>query len=150
MNPNMLDPEALRRLSLEQPEGVSTRLLALLISTGFLVAVLRLVLRGKLKEEYTPIWTTVAVGIMVLSLWFDIVRTITRIVGAWTPSSTLFFFGEMFLLVLCLNYAVRLSALSGQLKLLAQEVALLRAQVPEPRRPPAGESPAHDVSDGYR
>ena len=40
-----------------------------------------------------------------------------------------FFFGELFLLVLCLNYAVRLSRLTLHVKLLAQEVALLRAQL---------------------
>jgi hypothetical protein len=93
----------------------------------FLVAVLDLVRRGKLREEYTPIWTVVGVGIVVLSVWFGAIRFITRAVGAWTPSSTLFFFGEIFLLVLCLNYAVRLSALTLQVKLLAQELALLRS-----------------------
>jgi hypothetical protein len=141
MNPNVLDAETLRRFALDQPESGATRLLALLISAGFLVAVLRLVLRGKLREEYTPIWTTVALGIMLLSVWFDLLRMITRIVGAWTPSSTLFFFGEMFLLVLCLNYAVRLSTLSTQVTLLAQEVSMLRARAPDSQTPvPSGPS----------
>jgi hypothetical protein len=93
--------------------------------------VLVLVRRGRLREEYTPIWTVVAVGTMVLSIWFDIVRLLTRAVGAWTPSSTLFFFGLVFLLTVCLNYAVRLSGLSLQVKLLAQEVALLRQRLAE-------------------
>jgi Uncharacterized conserved protein (DUF2304) len=43
-------------------------------------------------------------------------------VGAWTPSSALFFFGELFLLAICLNYAVRLSGLTLQVKNLAQEL----------------------------
>src|SRR3990172_8630274 len=118
------DVEALRRLLLEQPESGVTRGLALLVSAGFLIAVLNLVRRGRLREEYTPIWTVVAVGIIALRLWVDVVRVITRAVGAWTPSSTLFFLGELFLLVLCLNYAVRLSSLGLQIKLLAQEVSM--------------------------
>ena len=129
MNPGTLDPEQLRRFALSQPEPGITRALALLVSTAFLIAVLNLVRRGRLKEEYTPIWVVVALVIMVLSAWFDIVRLITLAVGAWTPSSTLFFFGELFLLVLCLNYAVRLSALSVQVKLLAQELSILRAEI---------------------
>lgn len=133
MSPAPIDAETLRRLIMEQPEPGSTRGLALLVSTAFLLAVLHLVRRGRLREEYTPIWTVVAVGIMMLSLWFDVVRAITRAVGAWTPSSTLFFFGELFLLVLCLNYAVRLSSLTVRVKLLAQEVALLRAELGERR-----------------
>jgi hypothetical protein len=122
-----LDAETLRRLAIAQPEPGPTRILALVVSSVFLVAVLNLVRRGRLREEYTPIWVALALGIMGLSVWFEGLRLITRAVGAWTPSSTLYFFGEIFLLVLCLNYAVRLSALGTQVKLLGQEVALLRA-----------------------
>ena len=126
MTPAPIDPQTLKRMLFEQPDAPATRIVALLVSTIFLVAVLDLVRRGRLREEYTPIWTVVGVGIMFLSVWFGAIRFITRAVGAWTPSSTLFFFGEVFLLVLCLNYAVRLSALTLQVKLLAQELALLR------------------------
>jgi hypothetical protein len=129
MNVDIRDVEALRRLLMEQPEAGATRILALSVSAAFFLAVLNLVRRGRLREEYTPIWIVVAVGIMTLSVWFDIVRAITRAVGAWTASSTLFFFGEIFLLVLCLNYAVRLSSLAAHVKLLAQEVAILRAEL---------------------
>jgi hypothetical protein len=129
MNPTTIDFEVLRRLAIEQPESPATRVLAIGLCSAFLIAVLVLVRRGRLREEYTPIWTVVAVGTMVLSLWFDALRLLTRAVGAWTPSSTLFFFGLVFLLTVCLNYAVRLSGLSLQVKLLAQEVALLRQKL---------------------
>ena len=128
MDPQTMDVDTLRRVLLEQPEAAPTRAIALVIGVGFLLAILNLVRRGRLREEYTPIWTVVGAGIVILSVWFDGLRLITRAVGAWTPSSTLFFFGEIFLLVLCLNYAVRLSALTLQMKNLAQEVAILRAR----------------------
>ena len=129
MNPPTIDVDLLRRLAIEQPESPATRVLAIGLCSAFLIAVLVLVRRGRLREEYTPIWTVVALGTMVLSLWFDALRMLTRAVGAWTPSSTLFFFGLVFLLTVCLNYAVRLSGLSLQVKLLAQEVALLRQKL---------------------
>jgi hypothetical protein len=129
MNPNAIDVVALRQLMMDQPEPWTTRAVALAVSVAFLAAVLNLVRRGRLREEYTPIWTVVAVGIMTLSVWTDGLRALTHAVGAWAPSSTLFFFGELFLLVLCLNYAVRLSSLTLHVKLLAQEIALLRAEV---------------------
>jgi hypothetical protein len=127
MDPNSVDPEVLRQVLSQQAEAPSTRIIALVVSVGFLLAVLNLVRQGRLREEYTPIWTVVGFGIVVLSVWFDGLRLITRAVGAWTASSTLFFFGEIFLMILCLNYAVRLSALTLQMKCLAQEVAMLRA-----------------------
>lgn len=129
MDTTQLDLETLRHLAITQPEPMSVRILSLTLCSAFLFAVLVLVRRGKLREEYTPIWTIVAVGTMVATLWFDVVRMLTRLVGAWTPSSTMFFFGLLFLLVVSLNYAVRLSGMSSQVKLLAQEVALLRARV---------------------
>lgn len=129
MDSRTIDVDLLRRLAIEQPESPATRVLALLLCSAFLFAVLVLVRRGRLREEYTPIWTVVAIGTMVLSIWFDAVRFLTRAVGAWTPSSTLFFFALVFLLTVCLNYAVRLSGLSLQVKLLAQEVALLRQRL---------------------
>jgi len=132
-----LDLDTLKRLLTEQPEAVSTRITALLVSTAFLLAVLHLVRRGRLREEYTPIWTAVAVAIMTLSVWGEALRAITRAVGAWAPSSTLFFFGELFLLVVCLNYAVRLSTLTVRVKALAQELAMLRAELGARDEPPA-------------
>ena len=124
-----IDLDTLQRLLMEQPEAKSTRVVMLMVSTAFLLAVLHLVRRGRLREEYTPIWVVVALGIMTLSVWYDGLRAITRLVGAWAPSSTLFFFGEIFLLTLCLNYAIRLSSLTLQMKVLAQEIAMLRSQV---------------------
>ena len=79
-----------------------------------------------LREEYSPIWILVSTGMLVVTASLDILRQLTEAIGAWTPSSTLFFFGLLFLLILSLNYAVRLSGMSLQIKLLAQEVALLR------------------------
>lgn len=127
MDPKMVDAEVLRQVLSQQAEPASTRVIALVVSVGFLLAILHLVRQGRLREEYTPIWTVVGFGIVLLSVWFDGLRLITRAVGAWTASSTLFFFGELFLMILCLNYAVRLSALTLQVKCLAQEVAMLRA-----------------------
>ena len=129
MNAETIDVAALRRVLMDQPEPWTTRAVALAVSIAFLAAVLNLVRRGRLREEYTPIWTVVALGIMVLSVWTEALRALTHAVGAWAPSSSLFFFGELFLLVLCLNYAVRLSRLTLDVKLLAQEIALLRADL---------------------
>ena len=129
MNPSTIDVDVLRRLAIEQPESPATRVLAIGLCTAFLIAVLVLVRRGRLREEYTPIWLAVAAGLLLVSMRFDVLKAITRAIGAWTPSSTLFFFGLVFLLTVCLNYAVRLSGLSLQVKLLAQEVALLRQKL---------------------
>src|SRR5262249_25060957 len=127
--------ETLRQIALSQPEAFSTRMIAIVVSIVFLVAVLDLVRRGRLNESLTPLWVLAALGVLGASLWFDGVRLVTRLVGAWTPSSTLFFVGQLFLLIVALGYAVRLSGLGTQVKVLAQELSLLREEVARLRAP---------------
>ena len=121
--------EELRRLFLSAPEAAVTRIVAVSLSATVFILVLWLVRKRALREEYTPIWIGAATGMLVLSVWPPLLYAITRSIGAWTPSSTLFFLGEMFLLAVCLNLAVRLSRANVQIKNLAQEVAILRSQV---------------------
>lgn len=128
----MIQPDELTRLRalfLQAPESRATGVLAVLLSTAVLVTVLLLVRRRKLREEYTPIWVVLAALMTVVSLRLDLLRLVTRAIGAWTPSSTLFFLGELFLMGICLNYAVRFSRQTLQLKDLAQETAVLRARL---------------------
>jgi hypothetical protein len=121
----------LREVFLSAEESYAARVVAVLVSVVIAAVVLQLVRRRALREEYTPIWLGVAAGLLLLSLRFDLLKSLTRAIGAWTPSSTLFFLGEIFLLAICLNFAVRLSKASVQLKNLAQEVAILRARLDE-------------------
>lgn len=120
---------ALRELFLNAPESAGSRLLAVLLSLLLALVVLWLVRRRTLRAEYTPIWMGVALVLFVLGLNLELVRGIARLIGAWTISSTIFFFGEVFLLVICLNYAVRLSEAGVQIRTLAQEVAVLRRRI---------------------
>lgn len=140
-----LDPAALRALALSQPADSWTTLLGVMICMALLASVLYLVHRGKLREEYTPIWVVTSVAMLVVIGSFDILRMLTKAVGAWTPSSALFFFGLVFLVVLSLNYAVRLSGISLQIKLLAQEVALLREQAPGRNASPSSSESAESA-----
>ena len=126
MNPSTLTADTMRELALSQPHDGTTRIISITVCLALLGTVLWLVHRGRLREEYSPIWILVSTGMLVVTASLDILRQLTEAIGAWTPSSTLFFFGLLFLLILSLNYAVRLSGMSLQLKLLAQEVALLR------------------------
>ena len=121
----------LRELFLTAPAPVEVRVLAVVLSLLLTGTVLWLVKRRTLREEYTPIWLLVAFAIALVSLVSPLLQALTRAIGAWTQSSALFFFGQLFLVAICLNYAVRLSQLTLQVKNLVQEVAVLRAEIEE-------------------
>ena len=124
-----LDPVALRELFLSAPESGTARIVAIVVSAGLLIAILTMVRGRHLREEYTPIWVIVALGMMLVSVRMEILVTLTRWIGAWTPSSAILFFGVIFLLMLSLNYAARLSRYGVDLKNLVQENALLHERL---------------------
>jgi len=119
----------LRELFLHAPESGAVQVVALLFALSLAAVVLALVRRRTLRAEYTPIWMAVALGTVVAALNLDLLRWVTRAVGAWTVSATLFMLGEFFLVAICLNYAVRISQASVHVRDLAQEVALLRLRL---------------------
>ncbi len=90
----------------------------------FFCIVIDLARRKKLKVEYSILWTVTAGAILALVFWYDALVTVTRMIGAVLPTTTLFIFGLMFLLFLNLHFSVKLSALSEQVKNLGQELAI--------------------------
>ncbi len=123
--------EELRTLFLNAPESDTTRYLAIIGSIMLAAIVLWLVRRRALREEHTIIWIAIAVGLTLVSVVPGLLQLITRTIGAWTPSSTLFFLGEACLVLVCLNFAVQISRAGLQIKSLGQEVAILRARLDE-------------------
>lgn len=129
MEASALDVEALKAILQQASVTLSTRILAVISAAILFGVVLECVRRRKLLEEFTPIWITCAFAILALAVSFDVLIWITDLIGAWAPSSTVFFFGLAFLMAISLGYAIRLSALSSQVKILAQELALMKAEI---------------------
>jgi hypothetical protein len=100
----------------------------LTIAVSLLIVIVELVRRRRLRVEYSWLWLASGLTIVLLILRYDLLIWLTELVGAAIPTSTLFFFCILYLALLSLNYSVRLSVLSRQVKELAQEVALLRAE----------------------
>jgi hypothetical protein len=116
---------------------IETRILAVASSVGMLLLVIELVRRRRLKEEYSVLWVLTALVLLVLSLWYPLLLKITEVVGAVMPSSTLFFFGLVFALLMLLHFSVRVSSMERRVTTLVQELGLLT--VMGERERPAGE-----------
>jgi len=116
------------------------KVLALIFGVSLLIVIIELVRRRKLKEEYSWLWILAAVAALVLGMSHTALMAVTRFIGAGFPASTLFFFGIFFVLALSLQFSVKISRLENQVKNLAQELALLRAQKPHDS-PPATKTP---------
>ena len=104
------------------------------IALVLFLLILELVRRRRLRVEYSWIWLASAVTIVLLILRYDALIWLTTLVGAAIPTSTLFFLCILYLALLCLDYSVRLSTLTREVKELAQELALLRLEAAERER----------------
>lgn len=103
---------------------IQQKIFALVIGAGLFLLILEMVRRRRLAEEYSFLWLATGFGIVVLVLWNDILDWLTHFIGAKTPTTTLFIFGFVFLILINLHYSVKISKLAAQVKDLAQKLAI--------------------------
>ncbi|WP_242343215.1 DUF2304 domain-containing protein [Anaeromyxobacter terrae] len=101
---------------------------AMAVSVVTLGVILELIRRRKLREEYSFLWVITTLGMLVLSIWYGLVEWLTRLSGAVTPTTTLFIFGLVFLLLISVHFSTVLSRLTEQVRRLTQELAILSAE----------------------
>ena len=107
------------------------KMVALIVSIGLLLLIIELVRRRKLREEYSWLWLLTASTILVLTLWFDLLKRITFLVGAVIPSSTIFMLAFLFLIFISLHFSVVISKLTNRNIELAQRYAHLEYELNE-------------------
>ncbi len=90
--------------------------------------VLNMVRRRRLSEEYSVLWLVATVGVTVLAFWSGLLHTITRLFGALYDTSTIFFFGFVFVFVGLLHHSMKLTRLENENRELTRALALERAR----------------------
>jgi len=106
---------------------IRQKIMAIMIAISIFIVILELVRRRKLREEYSWLWLMTGSILIVLALWTSLLRIVTYLIGAVIPTSTLFFCAIIFILLLCLQFSVKISQLTNNIKNLMQEIAILRS-----------------------
>jgi len=127
---------------------IETRILAVAGSLFVLGLIIELVRRRQLKEAYSLLWILTALVLLVFALWYELLLKVTDLIGAVLPSSTLFFFGLVFVLLMLLHFPVRVSMLERRITALVQEIGLLTISSPSsPHEPHAADEAPPRRSD---
>jgi len=111
--------------------NLQVRILALVVSLLFVAYVVWLVRNRKLRETDSIVWILAGLAIFVLSVWVRPLVFVTDLIGAKFPVSTLFFSALVFLVFIALWMTTRISALSEEVKDLAQKITLMSAEKDE-------------------
>ncbi|MDP8248892.1 MAG: DUF2304 domain-containing protein [Candidatus Tritonobacter lacicola] len=101
------------------------RIIAVAFSFLLVIYVFDLVRRRHLNEEYSVGWLVAGVSIFILSIWQELLDYMTSMIGAVLFTSTLLFFGLFFIILICLHFSIRISALTRQINRMTQRQALL-------------------------
>ncbi|MNJ35061.1 DUF2304 domain-containing protein [Paenibacillus bouchesdurhonensis] len=103
-------------------------ILSVSISVVFLLIVLELVRRQRLKEQYALLWILFSIVLLILSLNVSFMEWIAEQMGVKYPPAVLFLFGLLFCFSLILHLTIVITKLTSQVLRLTQEVAILKAQ----------------------
>jgi len=143
-------------LSLAAGAGLDNRvrIVAVIVTAVMLGLVLELVRRRRLIERYALLWMVVALILLVLAIWNQLLAHVSHAIGIEVPANALFIAGLGLAFILLLHFSVITTRLSEETKILAQEVARLDAEARAARAAavngePSAESPAAGA-DGER
>jgi len=115
---------------------VRQQIFALVISFLVFVVTIDMVRKRRLREEYSVLWLATSLTMFVLVIKYDWLVAITDFIGAALPTTTLFICSIIFLMLIAVQFSIKISRLTDQVKNLAQENALLRAEEERTRRSP--------------
>jgi hypothetical protein len=107
---------------------VRIQIITIAANVVFLLYISRLIIKGKLREEYAIVWVICTLFLMVFAFWRNGLEVIARLTGVY-EAPNLVFTGFIFaILIYLLHLSVVASKLYNDNKKLAQEVSLLKEE----------------------
>ena len=105
-------------------------LLTAIAGIAVTVFILRLVGRRQLRSKYALLWLVIGVLLLPLALFPHILVTVSNWLGVSYAPTTFLVFAIGFLLVIVIHLSRELSQVEMNLRTVAEDLALLRASVP--------------------
>jgi hypothetical protein len=110
---------------------IKQQIFALVVSLLVFIFTIEMVRKKRLREEYSVLWLSTSLTMFVLVIKYDWLVALTTMIGAGLPTSTLFFGSIIFLILLAVQFSIKISKLADQLKDLVQDNALMRRELEE-------------------
>ena len=110
---------------------MSSNIFFLILAVCISIVVIAQVRTRKMHEKYAFLWLSVSAVIIVLGAFPNILNGITTVVGIATPVNLLFLLSIMLLIGVCLHLTLELTSMSEKMRILAEELAILKAHYQE-------------------
>ncbi len=99
------------------------------IAVVILAVVLWMLLTRRLREKYAVLWILIALAVLIVGLFPGLLGALTALLGVQLPSNLLFATAILLLLGVSLHLSWELSQVEEETRRLAEEAAILRAQL---------------------
>lgn len=108
---------------------VHQKIFAMLVALAVFSVIIDLVRKRRLREEYSVLWLGTSVVMFVLVFRYEWLVALTALIGAGLPTTTLFLGAIIFLMLLSVQFCIKISRLTDQVKNLSQENALVKLEI---------------------
>jgi hypothetical protein len=108
---------------------IEQKIFALFVSVLVFIFIVNMVRKRRLREEYSVLWLATSIVMFVLILRYQWLVSLTRLIGATTTTTTIFLFALIFLILLAVQFCIKISTLTNQVKNLSQENALMKLEL---------------------
>jgi len=85
----------------------------------------------KFELRYALTWIFTSMSFIILSVFPDLIKIVSKILYIKEPVNTLFLFGIFFLLMIIFTLTVSFSSTVWKIKTLTQEIGILRMRIEE-------------------
>ena len=99
-----------------------------------LIVIIDMIRKKRLELSYALSWLLVGIGVLILEIFPQLIKTISEKIGIVSPVNMLFFFGFCFSLIIIFVLTIAVSKLSIKIKQLAQQIAIYEKKEKERRQ----------------
>lgn len=129
-------------------EGLSfvIQLISIAGAAIFMVMIFRLIIQGRLREEYSIVWILCTLILVVFSIWRKGLEQISLWLGVYYPPSLIFLAAIFAIIVFLVHLSVVNSKLQSQIKTLTHEMAYMKLELERQKQQQADKEPT-DVEE---
>lgn len=98
---------------------------------AILVFILDMLRKRRLREKYAVLWLVIGLALLLLSAFPQLLFWAAALLGVQVPSNLLFAMALLLLITVCLHLSFEQSQSEDELRVLAEEVAILKTKVRE-------------------
>lgn len=93
--------------------------------------VLWMLLTRRLREKYAVLWLVIALAVFIVGVFPGLWEALTMVLGVQLPSNLLFAAAILLLMGVALHLSWEISGTEDEIRRLAEESAIMRAQIEE-------------------